>query len=1606
MPAAVSNKLPLPVSNKRRSTRCGRLAIALLTSTALMVTPLMAAENLPTGAQVASGSVSIGTSGTGVTITQGSDKAIVNWNNFSVGAGNTVNFLQPDTSSAILNRVTGSTSSTIAGSITANGQVYLINPNGIAITSTGTIDVGGGFVASTLDISNDDFLNGNYNFTGNGASGQVRNEGIITIGRGGYAALIGGTVRNDGLIAVPVGKVGLGSGEQATLDLSGDGFLQVAIPTKEGAEGSGALIENNGTIKADGGTIVMTAATVRNAARHAVNLTGVVEANSISGRDGEIVIGGGEGGGISFSGKVKATSATGKGGKVAVTGKSVSMKGATVDASGKTGGGTVKIGGDYQGKGDTQRAETVSIDAASSISADATNAGNGGTVIVWSDELTTFAGRITARGAGPSGIGGDVEVSGKAVLAYTGFTDLKGPGAFGTLLLDPHDITISDGEASNSSGTTATGEKSVISVSTLEAALANANVEISTGGSGSSGGQTGNITFASNIAWSADTVLTLSAYNNIYINAEVKATGATAGLFLNYGGYATESSVVSGTNYSFGHGASVTLSGVGASFAVNGDAYTLIHSMSELVAINSTGLNKNYALGGSIDASGTTYNSALVGRGSSDLAFKGTFAGLGNTVSNLTISNNAASGSYYGMFGYVSGAKIRDLGLVNNSLEISGTSTAYAGGLVGYATSSTLITNAYATGDVTISSGVTNAYSYAGGLAGGVSGSVTISNAYATGNITTISTRRDSKGFAGGLVGDVSYATVSNAYATGAVKVSSGDANGYGYAGGLAGNISNTMVSNVYATGSARASSSSIYSYSYAGGLIGYANSSTISNAFATGNLTTSAGYNGSMSIMGGLVGQSYGSTITNTYATGAGTYTSNYTVINGGLIGVGMSTTIEASYFNTDTSGRTNGVGNDTTLTGATGLTTAELQNTEYFMQLASSWDFENTWAPSSIGYNPELYALSAVVWINGTTTSSTYGDSTATVTTSARGGPSANVFASAGDSLGFSSVTINVDPIAAAGSSTKKLTTETTTKVSADGTVYRIFYYGSDTTTVNKAKLIATAENDTKTYDGLAYSSNNGVTYNGFVNNEDATVLGGVVSYAGTAQGAVKSGTYSIAVSGLTANNYDITYVDGELTVNKKALTVTANSDTKIYDGASYSGGNDVIYGGFVEGEGKVVLDGTLSYSGASQGATDAGTYALSASGLTSKNYEITYIDGTLTINPKAITVTANSTSKTYGDSVLLSYTADGLIGDDALSGSLASGGEGKSAGAGSYTITQGTLANSNYDISFTDGTLTVGKKVLTVTANDDSKTYDGNSYVGGNGVTYAGFVNGEDEDRLGGTLSYLGTSQDVVDAGTYVILARGLTSGNYAIEYLGGTLAVNKKAITVTADSISKNYGVVADLTYTVDGLIDRDVLSGSLASDGSVASANVGNYAIRQATLANSNYDISYNSAELTVTPAILTITANDARKTYDGKAYSGGNGVTYSGFVNGEDVLVLSGALHYGGTAQSAVEAGLYTITVDGYGAENYLINYRAGTLTVGYTPVATYVPRPGTTFQAITQQTLVPVSFAQLVQYSANSAAGNDTAMTTENLQFSNAVCFLAPNFATSCSSN
>jgi filamentous hemagglutinin family protein len=352
----------------RRALRFRSSWIALLAALSCAPDPAQAQQAaLPTGGRVSAGSATIGAPSAGaLTINQTSGRAVIDWRSFSVGQRATVTFEQPSAAAAVLNRVNGATPSTIAGAIDANGQVFLVNPNGIAITASGSVKVGGGFVGATLGISNEDFQNGTLKFSGSGASAPVTSAGTIATAPGGFVGLLGGRVDVSGTISAPLGQIAIGSGEQATLDLNGGGFLQIAAPSK-GDDGK-PLVDVSGKVKAAGGRIEIKAATAAQALRDIVNVSGSLSASSARRKGGVIVLDGGAVGEVSVSGSVRAVSKRAKGGAVVIGGRSVVLRDARIDTSGATGGGQATVGGGAHGapSGATTAAR-VTVDAATTI---------------------------------------------------------------------------------------------------------------------------------------------------------------------------------------------------------------------------------------------------------------------------------------------------------------------------------------------------------------------------------------------------------------------------------------------------------------------------------------------------------------------------------------------------------------------------------------------------------------------------------------------------------------------------------------------------------------------------------------------------------------------------------------------------------------------------------------------------------------------------------------------------------------------------------------------------------------------------------------------------------------------------------------------------------------------------------------------------------------------------------------------------------------------------------------------------------------------------------------------------------------------------------------
>ncbi|KAF6590645.1 filamentous hemagglutinin N-terminal domain-containing protein, partial [Cronobacter sp. EKM101R] len=512
----------------RRGVRS--MALSMLTVMIMMVHPVTAA-NLPTGGQIVAGSGSIQTpSGNQMDIHQNSQDMVANWHSFDIGKGSTVQFYQPNSSATALNRVVGGGESQIMGNLKANGQVFLVNPNGVLFGKGASVSTSG-FVATTRDIENDDFINHRYTFSGEQKAGAaIVNQGALTTTPGGYIVLAADKVSNNGTIRTPSGKAVLAATDRVTLQLDNGGLTSVQVT----GDVVNALVENRGLVSASDGQVYLTAHGRDMMMNTVLNVSGVVEAGGMRRQDGNIVLDGGESGVVNLSGSLQADNMSGKGGKVVVQGQNLLLgKGSSITATGGQGGGDVYIGGGWQGKDVSIRnADKVVMQDGSRIDVSATQQGNGGTAVLWSESLTNFHGQISAKGGDKGGNGGQVETSSLGNLQVFGAVSASaGKGKAGNWLLDPLDITIVNGSSTSVSENTDTSglfevtpeaSGSQVSNTSISNELNNGtSVTILTQSQTAGGNQSGNITVNADISKNGggDASLTLKANGNITIQS-------------------------------------------------------------------------------------------------------------------------------------------------------------------------------------------------------------------------------------------------------------------------------------------------------------------------------------------------------------------------------------------------------------------------------------------------------------------------------------------------------------------------------------------------------------------------------------------------------------------------------------------------------------------------------------------------------------------------------------------------------------------------------------------------------------------------------------------------------------------------------------------------------------------------------------------------------------------------------------------------------------------------------------------------------------------------------------------------------------------------------
>ncbi|WP_294878589.1 filamentous hemagglutinin N-terminal domain-containing protein [Sulfurimonas sp. RIFOXYB12_FULL_35_9] len=542
--------------------------ISLVVSAFIAGTTLLRAA--PSGGAVTAGNASIVQSGSVTNITQTTQKAAINWQNFSIGATETVNFNQPNISAVTLNRVVGNEKSIIDGALNANGQVFILNSNGVLFSKNASVNTAG-LIATTMNLSDTDFMNGNYNFKGD-STASIINQGTITISDSGYAALFGKEVINEGFIKATLGKVELVGAKEVTLNLNGNSLVNLKVD--KGV--LDALVENKGALYADGGEVYLTTNAVDELLKGVVNNTGIVEANSIE----------------DITGKIELFA---HGGEADVSG-TLHAKDGFVETSGQV----------------LHVSKDVSIEAKE-----------------W--------------------------------------------------LLDPTDITITNGGGTDIGG-------SSMDADVITTAL--------NGGASVTLSADADITVNEAISWSSNKKLTLTAGDEIYVNAAISNTNLSAG----------------GVYFQTSHAQNKVIFG--------GSGNVAIYNPEQLQWVN-TALKGKYTLGSNIDMTGITF--VPIGPSHSADAFSGFFDGLNHTISNLTIT--APTSDYKGLFGYAYDPTIQNIGLVNVSI----TGQDYVGGLVGASVSTGYVNNCYVTG-----TGTVTGRDYTGGLIGYQSSNGTSTHNYST----------------------------------------------------------------------------------------------------------------------------------------------------------------------------------------------------------------------------------------------------------------------------------------------------------------------------------------------------------------------------------------------------------------------------------------------------------------------------------------------------------------------------------------------------------------------------------------------------------------------------------------------------------------------------------------------------------------------------------------------------------------------------------------------------------------------------------------------------------------------------------------------------------
>jgi filamentous hemagglutinin family protein len=1459
------------------------------------------AQAAPVNPTVVAGQASFNFQGKTYSITN-TPNAIINWQGFSLGADEVARFIQQSADSKVLNRITGQDPSVILGALQSNGKVFLINPNGVLFGAGSRVDVNG-LVASSLAISNADFLAGKNNFAGAADAGKVVNQGAITTPGGGQIYLIAPAVENSGIISSPNGDVVLAAGHSVQLFDARDPNVQVVVSSPADR----AL--NLGSIVARGGRIGVYGALV--------SQRGTINADSaVMGANGKIVLKSSRTtlleAGSSTSARGTADGNLNTGGDIVLLGAQVGLTGdAVVDASGGAGGGTVLVGGDYQGRNAAlPNAQQTYVGKDSVIKADATGLGDGGKVIVWSDRATQMFGAISARGGAAGGNGGLVETSGH-YLDMRGSVDTRAPlGATGTLLLDPSDIYIaSDIATATAAGMTAGATPprnggvfletaavadSLLLTATLQGALATTDVTVSTANSAGTG--SGKISVLSPVTWTSTHGLTLNADAGIALKASID--GANAPLRLNAGGAIVQ-----------------TTSPIDGLHAASLSALAAGNIVMDNIGNTITGVSRLDSTGGS-----ASLTAASVNLGASSVANTGTLSvtaasgdiTLGQTISvsgglSLNAANNIVAPNAVAVGGAftLGGGNWTQTGALPNfsatDFRLDGGTFVRATGGNGSAATPYLLDDIYglqgagglpastwfslnkdidASGTINWNAGqgfaplASTDYPYAGTFNG---------NNHA---ITGLAIDRAGASNVG-LFSLLGGGTIKNLTVGGSVRGSTN-------VGGVAGSAvagAGGIIDNVR-------SSASVTGVTNVGGLVGD-NGAAVSNAGASGAITGVAGANAAN--VGGLAGRNLGAISASSASGNVSTTGFGYA---GGLVGSNA---------------------NDGVHVGAIAASHAS-GNVTSTGEIVGGLVGDNNGGAISIAYaTGNVQGGRNVGGLAGRNN-----------TLNGLGGTIANVYASGGVSgnlLDFNLSHANI------GGLLGELFSGTVSNGYSSGAVDGHLFSGG--------------------VSGMVGTLGSGTLSNGYFNADAAGIAYDTAGIGLSDKQSRQQSSYAGFDFSTVWRNYDghtRPMLKSFLTAKTIAVSGGGSGVTKTYDGASaaFTGSATGVVAG---------VNGTLGYDG----AVNVGTYDVG--GLWSTQYDISYTgtSAQLVIQPRTVTATVTGT-KTYDGVAYMelpaTYTFSNLVGGDTLGISGLVSFSDKRAGSGkAMSVANPTLTNNDFGNYVLGGAVggsgSITKASLSLTGlSAVSRQYDGTAVAQlGGSASVAGF-NGDDV-ALAGVVSGTATfnnknvgADKLVTVHTGGLSLTGADAANYVLvspsdlraDITPATLTVsgftaNNRVYNLDYDSATASYGRRATLSNGVLGGViggDQVAIGGASAS---FADKNVGSaksVTVNGITLSgpdSGNYVVGNLPAGLTadITPAALTLSlaARDYNNSTAGTlaGASLGGVLSTAGGATDAVALVASGAtatyadknagvdktVTFGGAGLSGADAGNYTL---------------------------------------------------------------------------------------------